>query len=85
MKGTTKSGFEYEISAEIGDDYEFLELCVDLTENVLLMPRVVAKLLGPDQKARLMEHCRTESGRVSTERVMAETFEMIESARDVKK
>lgn len=85
MKGTTKSGFQFEISEDVKDDYELLEDYAELATNQLVVTRLLTHLLGKEQKAALMEHCRTESGRVSTEQMMTEVFEITESLNDLKK
>lgn len=73
LKGTTASGFNFEISEEIRDDMELLEQLIaidkgDLTEA----PALVKSLLGEKQKKALYEHCRGENGRVSSKQVFAE-------------
>lgn len=85
MKGTTKSGFAYEIPDSVGDDYEVLELVTRLQKNdILAITELVNHVFGADQKDAFKEHCRGEDGRVSTERMMTEFFEIF-TANDATK
>lgn len=85
MKGTTKSGFAYEIPDSVGDDYEVLELVTRLQKNdILAIAELVNHVFGTDQKDAFKEHCRGEDGRVSTERMMTEFFEIF-TANDATK
>lgn len=85
MKGMTKSGFAYEIPDSVGDDYEVLELVTRLQKNdILAITELVNHVFGTDQKDTFKEHCRGEDGRVSTERMMTEFFEIF-TANDATK
>ena len=86
IKGKTKSGFEYEIADTVGDDYEILELMVRIQKNdFLAITELVDRVLGSEQKDRFKDHCRNEDGRVSTERMMTEFFEIFSSNNTTKK
>lgn len=84
MKGTTQSGFEYEIQEETLNDYEFFELLAAVDENPLLLPRFVAKLLGDEQKKKLLDHVRNESGIVPIDKIEKEVLEIIRGNKDLK-
>lgn len=82
MEITTKSGFRCSIDLEaVADDYELLKsvAAVERGDRLAVM-QVVACLLG-DEEARLMEHCRGESGRVSTEAVTEEIGEIFDAIK----
>ena len=82
MKGKTSSGFEYELDEEALDDYELLEDLCGLDEgDIAKAIGVLDRLLGVEQKNRLKEHLRTESGRVPTSKMMIEIGEIFNSAQ----
>lgn len=65
IRGITKSGFEFEVSENIGDNMEMLEALNDMSEKeVSGISRVCEIALGKEQKKRLYDHVRTEDGRV---------------------
>lgn len=65
IKGTTKSGFEFEFSKDVLNDMELIDALADvMDDNPLAVSKVIVKILGKDQKKRLYEHLRDESGRV---------------------
>lgn len=76
LVGTTKSGFDYNVSPGRLNNYEFLESLSKLEQNPLEYPRVLELLLGEEQKKALMEHLRDEEGMVPIQAVQ-ETFEEI--------
>ncbi len=77
---TTKSGFEFTIDEEILDDYDFLELLCKIDEGeTTLIIKMVDYLLGAEQKEKLKNHVRTESGRVPATRLLEEVMEIINS------
>lgn len=84
IKGKTKSGFEYEISPDIQDDYELVEMLGDIEENPLLLARVVKRILGTNQTDQLKEHIRTESGLVGTKAMMKEVQDIFTGTNEVK-
>ena len=87
IKGTTKSGFEYEIPDNIGDDYEVLECVAQIQKgnDVLAIVTLIDHVLGAEQKEAFKEHCRDESGKVSTERMMSEFFDIFTNQAETKK
>lgn len=85
LRGTTKSGFEFEIDEEILDDYDFLELLchIDGGETSLTI-KMVDTLLGEEQKEKLKEHVRTASGRVSAKKLLEEVGEIFDATKNLK-
>lgn len=79
LKGTTESGFAYEIPDETLNDYELFELIAEVDTNPLLLPKLVVKLLGEDQKKSLMDHVRNEYGIVKIDSMSQEVMEIFKS------
>ena len=52
FKGTTKTGFPFDISMERMENYEVVETIAEIDENPLVLPRLLKLLLG-DQVAAL--------------------------------
>ena len=67
-RGQLENGFEFEINEEALDDMELLD---DMAEaeggNPFSLSKVMLKVLGKEQRDRLYDHLRTESGRVPIE------------------
>lgn len=77
VRGTTESGFEYEICDEALDDYELFEILSEIDNgDTSHVPQMIALLLGNKQKDLLKEHCRV-NGRVSSERMLSEITEIL--------
>lgn len=84
-RGITESGFEFEINEEILDDYDFLELMCKIDEgDTKLTIKMVDMLLGDEQKEKLKEHVRNESGKVSARRLLDEVGEIFASIKEGK-
>ena len=85
IKGITKSGFAFEIEDDVLDDYELLEIITNVDSGDLrLVPKMVDKLLGEEQRERLKEHVRTNTGRVSTKALMDEVALILGSSNELK-
>ena len=83
FKGTTKTGFPFDISMERMENYEVVETIAEIDENPLALPRLLKLLLG-DQVAALKDHVRGEDGMVPTQKLMDEVRDIFES-QNVKK
>ena len=79
LKGTTKSGFEYEVSDEAMNNFELIEVLAEVDTNPLQLPRLVKMLLGDEQKKKLADHLRTESGTVPLDAISVEIMEIFQS------
>ena len=85
LKGTTSSGFEFKIKEEALDDIEFLEMLTESDDDdPLALIKLIQKLLGEKQKARLYEHLRGEDGRVPATAVVAEVDDMFKQIKELK-
>jgi hypothetical protein len=79
IRGTTGSGFKYEIEDSALDDYELLEVLTEIDNGESgNIPRMVELLLGKEQKDSLKKHCKKD-GRVSTKQMMQEITEILTS------
>ena len=87
ITGVTKSGFAYEIADTIGDNYEVLECMAALQKgnDVLALVTLIDLVLGEKQRDAFKEHCRGEDGRISTEYMMREFFDIFASNEAAKK
>jgi hypothetical protein len=81
LKGKTGSGFEYEVTDAALNDYELVEVLAEVDTNPLLLPRLVKKLLGEEQKNKLLEHLRTKDGNVPIDSISAEIMEIFQSGK----
>ena len=79
LKGTTKSGFPYEVSDEAMNDFELLEILAEVDKNPLLLPRLVNMLLGEEQKKAFLDHLRTDKGNVPIDVIGAEIMEFFQT------
>lgn len=71
IKGTTASGFAYEVEKAAMNDMELVELLADGGENnPMTYPKMTEMIFGKEQKQRLYEHLRDEKGRVPVDGVM---------------
>lgn len=78
VTGTTTTGFSYEIDPAVVSDMEFLEMVADASDNPLLLGRLLAALLGADQKKALYDHVRGTNGRVDVNDIEKEVTEIFE-------
>ncbi len=69
LKGTTKSGFRYEIITERLNNFELVEILSEVDENPLLLPKMLNLLLGEHQSKNLKNYLRDEEGLVSTDKI----------------
>lgn len=76
LKGTTKSGFKYEVKDESLNDYELLELLSEVDTNPLLLPKLVTQLLGDKQKKNLLDHIRDDKGIVTMDKISDEIMDI---------
>lgn len=79
LKGTTKSGFRYEINENIGDDYELLKLITKVEQDGTLIFDLTDKLLGVKQAANLEKFLKKRDGYVSTQKIIKEVTEIFNS------
>ena len=84
IKGTTTSGFEFEIEKEALDDYELIEMIAELDDGKTSnLPKIYERLLGKEQKKALMEFLRKD-GRVSFTEMSKAFFEIMNAIKEGK-
>lgn len=79
LKGTTKSGFKYEIKEETLNDYELFELISEVDEKPLLLPKLVLKLLGEKQKNNLIKHVKKDKDIAPLDKISEEIMEIFKN------
>ncbi len=79
IKGKTSSGFEFEISKDVANDYELVENLGELEDNPLILGKIVNQILGKEQTARLKDHVRNEKGIVPTDKMTQEIIEIFKN------
>lgn len=79
-QGKTQTGFEYELSESIGNDYEVVELLSELEENPLILTKLVSKILGKEQAKRLKNHVRDDNGTVPTDKMTQEIVDIFQNS-----
>ena len=76
IKGKTSSGFNFEISKDVINDYELVENLGELEDNPLILGKIVAQILGKEQTVKLKDHIRNENGIVPTDKMTQEIIEI---------
>lgn len=80
LKGTTKSGFKFEIEDKRLKNYELLEALVESDKgNPSATIDVVKLLLGDSKASALKNHVRDSDGFVDIEKIGQEVKEIFES------
>ena len=80
IKGTTSTGFAFEIEEDVLDDYELLELLNEADNGKAnAMLAVTEWVLGKEQKEALKNHLRNARGKVSAKRMIEEVMEILNS------
>ena len=79
LKGTTKSGFKFEIDDKHLGNYELLEAISEVEDSPRALPRVIKLLLGDSKAKALKNHVRDDEGFVSADKLSAEIMEIFES------
>lgn len=85
IKGETATGFKYEIQKDVLDDYELVEAVGEIEVSASAIPRVLTLLLGEEQKNKLKDHVRNESGRVPMSAMNKEIMDIMSNQSQVKK
>lgn len=85
IRGTTRSGFAFEVDEAICDDMELFEALTDLDagDTTAVVP-VCRKILG-GQKAALYDHLRGPDGRVPVSKVADEIADILAAFKAGKK
>ncbi len=85
VKGTTRSGFAFEVAEDIANDMELFEALSDLDGGDMRAMVPVCRIVLGEQKKALYEHLRTLHGKVPVDKVTEEIADIIEALKDGKK
>ena len=77
IKGKTTTGFTFKIDQKAVQDMEFIELVAAARDDGLLLPEILKKLLGEEQKKALYDHIRAEHGSVPVDAVTNEIMDIL--------
>ena len=80
IKGKTQSGFSFKLDNNKLDDMELLEFLAGVDDDMTLLPELVERLLGKEQKAKLYDFIRKSEGHVSISKCYAIVMEIFEEA-----
>ncbi len=84
-KGTTPSGWEYEIDTDKLNDWALLDLLSEIDEgNLLATPRFIKMVFGIGGKKSLEAFCRESSGRIDPRHLMDVAEEALAAIEDGK-
>ena len=85
IKGTTKTGFKFEMDEITFDNVELFDALVEMEDGNVLMtlPKITTMLLGPEQKKKLYDHLRKD-GRVSMTDLSSEIVDIFNSTKNGK-
>lgn len=84
IKGTTKSGFNYEVEDDRLSNYELVEALSEMETNSLIIPKIVKMILGPEQTENLKNHVRLENGTVPVKEIEKAIVEIFNAQKDLK-
>ncbi len=84
IKGETLKGFKFELDPAVLDDYELFEDIANVEKNPMLAPSILRKVLGEEQKNRLVNFCRSEDGKAKIADVTAEMSAIFTSVNELK-
>lgn len=78
IKGTTSTGFQFEVDPIIVQDMEWVDMISEVEEKPYLIGKFIEKTIGKEQKKALYDHVR-QDGHVLKDDVDRETGEIIEA------
>lgn len=85
IKGTTKSGFKFQLADDALNDYELLEALREAdTKDASAIIDAVNILLPEEQKKALKDHIRNEHGRVGAVEMIQEVAEILQATQEGK-
>lgn len=87
IKGTTKTGFNFELDDDVIDDYDLLLKLAEVDAgNLAGIDGIFNEVLGKEQKNELREHIKKVTGRkrVSLKLMVASLREIFEATNETK-
>lgn len=86
IKGTTATGFKYNINTDCLEDFYLLEdLGRAQSGDIMALSSVLTRMLGEEQKKALLKHCEDENGRAVLRRVGDEIADIFSGAKGDRK
>lgn len=83
-KGTTETGFEFEID-ENAIDMELMDSIADAGDNEIYIGRVIGRMLGKEQKKAFYNHLREKYGNVPIDKAsecLADFFNAVTAGKN---
>jgi len=84
LKGTTKSGFNFEINEKRINDWRLLRKLKAAESNPLETPALLDAMLGSEQSLALEKHLEDEEGFVDPDVMMKEIFSIFDEVKKLK-
>lgn len=87
IKGTTKTGFNFELDDDVVDNYDLLLKLADVDNgNLTGIDGIFNEVLGEEQKKELREHIKKVTGRkrVSIKLMLASMKDIFEATTETK-
>lgn len=85
QKITTESGFTCKVSDEVADNYELLELLIELDEgNNTVLPKILPMVLSEEDIGAMKRFLRERDGRVATSAVGRMLIEIFKARKSTK-
>ncbi len=87
IKGTTKTGFNFELDDDVVDDYDLLLKLADVDNgNLTGIDGIFNEVLGEKQKKELREHIKKVTGRkrVSIKLMLTSLKDIFEATNETK-
>ena len=75
----TKSGFKCTVDDAVLDDMRVVEMIASLDANPLILPTLINRVIGEENKEKLYKHLETKEGRVPVEAMEVEMAEIVEA------
>lgn len=83
VNGKTKSGFAFSVDENAMNDMELVDVLADKeTDDAFRMSYILKRLLPADQRKKLYDHVRTDTGRVPVDAVVAEIEDIFAAMGD---
>ena len=83
VKGKTKTGFAFSVDEDAMNDMELVDVLADKeTDDAFRMSYILKRLLPAEQRKKLYDHVRTDTGRVPVDAVVTEIEDIFAAMGD---
>jgi hypothetical protein len=82
IKGTTSTGFQFEVDPDVPRDMIFIGLLAKAMEDGTKLEPVLDNALGVKQREALYDHVRKPSGRVLLDDINREFLEILDALKE---